>query len=128
MKKNIYVFLLFIFLPGFSFLAQTAADVVKKIQKEAIENSQLERLAHEMTDVIGPRLVGTPEMKKAHDWAVEQFESWGISARNEQWGEWRGWQRGICHIDMVAPRIASLEEPNWPGVRLHPKKALLPGW
>ena len=78
------------------------------IEKEANENSQLERLAHEMLDVVGPRLVGTPQMKQAHDWAVKTYESWGISAKNEKWGEWRGWERGITHIDMLAPRVQSL--------------------
>jgi hypothetical protein len=48
-------------------------------------------------------------MKQANDWAVAKYASWGITAKNEQWGEWRGWQRGISHIDMVTPRVKSLE-------------------
>jgi carboxypeptidase Q len=60
-------------------------------------------------DGIGPRLVGTPQIKNAHDWAVAKYAGWGISARNEQWGTWRGWERGISHIDMISPRIKSLE-------------------
>ena len=39
--------------------------MVEAIVKEAMENSQLETLAHELMDSIGPRLVGTPEMKQA---------------------------------------------------------------
>ena len=31
------------------------------------------------------------------------------TARNEKWGEWRGWQRGISHIDMLTPRVKTLE-------------------
>ncbi len=89
--------------------AQTADDVVKSIVKEANENSQLEILGHELMDVIGPRLVGTPQMKQANDWAVAKYQSWGITARNEQWGEWRGWERGITHIDLVEPRVRTLE-------------------
>ncbi|MCA6079062.1 M20/M25/M40 family metallo-hydrolase [Fulvivirga sedimenti] len=104
MKKLYTLLLLIIF--WIPVLAQDA--VVESIVQEANENSQLERLAHEMLDVIGPRLVGTPEMKQAHDWAVAQYGKWGISAENEQWGTWRGWQRGITHIDMVSPRRASL--------------------
>lgn len=83
--------------------------IVDEIVKEANENSQLERLGHELMDVIGPRLVGTPQMKMANDWAVKKYEGWGISARNEEWGEWRGWQRGVTHIDMVYPRTQTLE-------------------
>jgi carboxypeptidase Q len=89
--------------------AQNKQTVVDHIIKEATQNSQLKQLAHELTDGIGPRLVGTPQLKQAHDWAVAKYQDWGISARNEKWGEWRGWERGISHIDMVYPRVKSLE-------------------
>jgi carboxypeptidase Q len=79
------------------------------IVKEATENSQLQTLAHQLVDVIGPRLVGTPQMQQANEWAVKTYSNWGITARNEKWGEWRGWERGITHIDMVQPRVRSLE-------------------
>ncbi len=88
--------------------AQETDQVIENIIKEANENSQLENLGHQLMDVIGPRLVGTPEMKQAHDWAVSTYEGWGISAENEQWGEWRGWERGITHIDLIEPRVRSL--------------------
>ncbi|MFO7720519.1 MAG: M20/M25/M40 family metallo-hydrolase [Gillisia sp.] len=88
--------------------AQETDQVIENIIKEANENSQLESLGHHLMDVIGPRLVGTPEMKQANDWAVSTYEGWGISAENEQYGEWRGWERGITHIDLIEPRVRSL--------------------
>jgi carboxypeptidase Q len=92
-----------------SLFAQTSSSVVDQIVKEENDNSQLQQLAHELFDGIGPRLVGTPQMMKAHDWAVAKYTGWGISAHNEKWGEWRGWERGVSHIDMVYPRVKSLE-------------------
>lgn len=89
-------------------IAQQTDPVVQDIIHEARENSHLEQLAHELLDVIGPRLVGTPQMFKARKWAVNKFESWGIPAENQQWGKWRGWKRGITHIDLVSPRIRTL--------------------
>lgn len=89
--------------------AQSKDAVVNNIVKEANENSQLQKLAHELLDGIGPRLVGTPQMKQANDWAVEKYKTWGIEAKNEKWGEWKGWERGASHIDMVFPRVKSLE-------------------
>lgn len=83
--------------------------IVQQILREANENSQVTKLAHELFDVIGPRLVGTPQMKIANDWAVANYRAWGIDARNEQWGQWRGWERGISHIDLIYPRVRSLE-------------------
>jgi hypothetical protein len=83
--------------------------VIQNIVKEAVTNSQLQPLAHQLLDGIGPRLVGTPQMKAAAEWAIAKYKSWGIDARVENWGEWKGWQRGVTHIDMVHPRVKSLE-------------------
>lgn len=85
------------------------STVIDKIVKEETDNSELKQLAHELFDQIGPRLVGTPLMKKANDWAVAKYTSWNIPAKNEQWGEWKGWDRGVSHIDMISPRIHTLE-------------------
>ncbi|MCO5260485.1 MAG: M20/M25/M40 family metallo-hydrolase [Crocinitomicaceae bacterium] len=92
----------------FLFFAQKESEMAQKIMDEVYKNSQVEALAHELMDDIGPRLVGTPQMKKAHDWAVAKYTSWGIPAENQQYGEWKAWERGITHIDMVFPRIQSL--------------------
>lgn len=89
--------------------AQVKDPVIDNIVKEETNNSQLQQLAHELFDGIGPRLVGTPQMQQANEWAVARYASWGIQAHNEKWGEWRGWERGISHIDMVYPRVKSLE-------------------
>ncbi len=107
MKKRLLPYL-FLFLFSVALNAQTTEEIVSAIQKEANENSQLEQLAHELMDVIGPRLVGTPQMKQANDWAVKKYTGWGITAENQEWGKWRGWERGITHIDMVSPRVVSL--------------------
>lgn len=106
--KNL-LFIILLFPSVISFSQAKDTEVVAAIIKEATENSQLEKMAHELLDSIGPRLVGTPQMKQAHDWAVAKYNSWGIEARNEKWGEWRGWERGITHIDMISPRVKTLE-------------------
>ena len=95
-------------LTGSAVVAQTTDEMVQSIVNEGTENSQLEVLAHELLDVIGPRLVGTTQMQNAHDWAVETFSEWGIDAENQQFGQWQGWERGITHIDLVEPRVVSL--------------------
>src|SRR5690606_1968437 len=93
----------------FSLTAQVKDPIVQAIIDEAYDNSQLKSLAHELLDDIGPRLVGTPQMQNAHDWAVAKYKDWGISAENQQWGQWKGWERGITHIDMVSPRVQTLK-------------------
>ncbi|TVQ13510.1 MAG: M20/M25/M40 family metallo-hydrolase [Balneolaceae bacterium] len=109
MKKQFLILVTILMFAVSTTIAQNRDVLIQNIVDEANNNSHLEVLAHELLDVIGPRLVGTPQMQHAHDWAVSTFESWGITARNEQWGEWRGWERGITHIDMVHPRVVSLE-------------------
>lgn len=83
--------------------------VVKSFVEEVENNSQLEELAFELIDVIGPRLVGSPGMEQANDWTVAKFKSWGIDAHKEEFGQWDSWQRGITHIEMTYPRVKSLE-------------------
>ena len=105
MKKILYIWVLSIF----TFLnAQNTDEVVEKMIDEVYNNSQVEKLSHELFDLIGPRLVGTPQMKNAHDWAVNKYESWGIKSYLHEWGVWRGWERGITHIDMLKPRVRTL--------------------
>lgn len=112
MKKNLLkatiTFLLSLYL--INAIAQDKdSAIVQQILQEENYNSQLKNLAHELFDVIGPRLTGTPQLKKAQDWLLNNYKSWGISAKNEQWGEWRGWERGTSHIDLISPRVRSLE-------------------
>lgn len=108
MTKRVALVLLFLLTISSGF-TQTKQEMIENIVKEAENNSELEKLAHELLDVVGPRLVGTPQMKNANDWAVQKYSNWGISARNEEWGKWKGWERGITHVDLISPRIQSLE-------------------
>ncbi len=105
----IRLFLALLLLSTTGFAQQKDSVMVSRIIKEATGNSQLQKLGQELMDGIGPRLVGSPQMQQAHDWAVAKYTGWGITARNEKWGEWRGWQRGVTHIDMVLPRVKTLE-------------------
>ena len=109
MKKLSSISFSFLVFSALSVFSQEKNIVIENIQKEAYENSQLKILGHELLDDIGPRLVGTPQMQQAHDWAVAKYKSWGISAENQQWGEWKGWERGITHIDMIYPRVQTLD-------------------
>ncbi|NCT16611.1 MAG: M20/M25/M40 family metallo-hydrolase [Flavobacteriia bacterium] len=109
MKKKSSLLLIFLVFASTFIFAQEKEAFIENVMKEAFENSQLEQLAHELLDEIGPRLVGSPQMKKANDWAVVKFSEWGIPASTQQYGEWRGWERGVSHIDLLEPRVKSLE-------------------
>ncbi len=49
-----------------------------RIRKEGMDNSQILKTMHYLTDVYGPRLTGSPNHENAAKWAVKQMESWGF--------------------------------------------------
>jgi hypothetical protein len=83
--------------------------VIERMWQEGMVNSQAYSLSQVLLDSLGPRLTGTPAQKAAQDWVVMKYQSWGIDARNEQYGTWLSWERGITHIDLITPRVRSLE-------------------
>ena len=57
-----------------------------QIRAEAQNNSQIMRTMHFLTDVHGPRLTGSPNHKRAAEWAVQQMTAWGFkNGRLEPW-------------------------------------------
>ena len=98
------------------FVPHTAAQtfptddpVVREMWTVGMEQSQTEEMAHMLMDVTGPRLAGSPGLVAAQDWLMELYESWGVTVHKEEYGTWRGWQQGLLHVDMLAPRRTSLE-------------------
>jgi len=87
----------------------TADAGIRRIWDEGMNRSQAARLLQVLSDSIGPRLTGTPGMKRANDWLVTTYTGWGVEAKNEQYGTWKGWRRGATHVDLVEPRVRSLE-------------------
>ena len=87
----------------------TDDPVLQGIWDEAMNNSEFETLAQALLDSIGPRLTASPGIEAAQDWAVTMLRSWGVEARTEQYGTWEGWDRGPSHVDLIEPRVRSLE-------------------
>ena len=87
----------------------TADPVVREMWTEGIVHSQVEPLAQALVDSIGPRLAGTPGFQAAGDWLLEIYARWGIPVRREEYGSWRGWEQGFLHVDLVSPRVQTLE-------------------
>ena len=84
-------------------------QTLQRIWRLGMDSSHVQRLSQTFLDSIGPRLTGSPGMRSASDWVIGQYKSWGIEAKREPYGTWRGWRRGVSHIDLVAPRVRSLE-------------------
>src|SRR4051812_25180505 len=83
--------------------------VLQRIWDEGMNRSHLEPLAQSLMDSVGPRLTGSPNIQRAYDWAIRTYAGWGITARPQQYGTWRAWSRGYSHVDLVSPRVRTLE-------------------
>ena len=80
-------------------------DMVTKIRLEGFHNSKVMETASRLMDSIGPRLTGSPNMKKANDWTRKQLEDWGLAnAHLESWGPFgRGWSYEQSTARMISP-------------------------
>ena len=87
----------------------TDDPILNKIWEEGMEQSQAAPLAQALLDSIGPRLTGSPGHEAGNQWLIDTYRSWGIEAEAEPYGEWMRWRRGVTHIDLLAPRVRSLE-------------------
>ena len=76
-----------------------------KIRQEATARSQILQTLHVLTDVYGPRLTGSPNLKAAGEWAVQQMTSWGLkNGHLEPWDFGRdGWANERVTAHLITP-------------------------
>ncbi len=86
------------------------ADVMWKIRREATDRSQIMRTLQVLTDVHGPRLTGSPNLRQAQDWLLEQAALAGLkNAHLEEWDFGHpGWLNEKTAVHLVAPVKDSL--------------------
>jgi len=95
------------FVPPSGFTVEN--PVLRRLWALGMDSSQAPALAQVLFDSIGPRLTASPGMEAAQDWLIRTYAGWHVEAHRERTGTWRTWRRGITHIDLVAPRVRSLE-------------------
>src|SRR5258706_14816999 len=71
---------------------------------QGMNKSQVMKNLQYLTDVIGPRLTGSPAARAANDWTMKQFQSYGADAHLEQWNFGGTWERGAMWMRLAAPR------------------------
>ncbi len=86
-------------------------DVIAKLRAEGFERSQIEPLAADLVDRIGPRLTGSPGMKQANEWTAETLRGWGLTnVQVAPWGEFgRGWERVAFAGRILEPFVQPLQ-------------------
>jgi carboxypeptidase Q len=76
----------------------------KKILADIKANSHVSKNLQHLCDVIGPRLTGSSNLKKANEWAAEKMKEYGLTnVKLEPWEIPVGWERGTATMKMVEP-------------------------
>src|ERR1035441_8115618 len=94
-------------------LAQPATETLdfamyQRIREEGLSHSHVMEFASGLMDGIGPRLTGSPNLKRANEWTRDQLTAMGCSnAHLEDWGEFgMGWRQLNAWVRMSAPDTA----------------------
>ncbi|MBV9924390.1 MAG: M20/M25/M40 family metallo-hydrolase, partial [Acidobacteria bacterium] len=85
-------------------------DPAQRIRDEGLNRSQVMQILNHLTNVIGPRLTGSPNMRRANEWTRDTLAGWGLqNAKLEPWGAFgRGWVLRRFEADAVEPQAFPL--------------------
>jgi len=80
----------------------------QRIRDEGLTHSHVMDFASALMDGIGPRLTGSPNLRRANEWTRDQLAAMGCSnAHLEDWGEFgMGWQQLNAWVRMTSPDTA----------------------
>src|ERR1700722_871246 len=75
--------------------------------------SQVMNIMYNLTDRFGPRLVNSPQFKRAGDWAVSQLKEWGMTnAHLEKWST-AGGRGGAIPSWEITGYSGAMTEPTY---------------
>jgi carboxypeptidase Q len=81
-------------------------SIIGKFQDEGSQRSRIMEVMGYLTDVYGPRLTNSPNIREAADYAVKTLGAWGLAnVHEEKWGPFgRGWTNELFQANEIAPR------------------------
>ncbi|HEV8589287.1 MAG TPA: M20/M25/M40 family metallo-hydrolase [Pyrinomonadaceae bacterium] len=81
-------------------------DPIAKIRDEGLNRSQVMQTLSYLSDVIGPRLTASPNMKRANEWTRDTLTKWGLqNGHLEAWGPFgRGWSLKRFSAQVIEPQ------------------------
>jgi carboxypeptidase Q len=85
-------------------------ETIGRIRYEGFHNSKVMDYATGLMDLIGERLTGSPNMKRANEWTRDELSAMGLSnAHLEAWGPFgRGWANEYVNVRMTSPDVVTL--------------------
>lgn len=87
-------------------LSAPDAAVIHKFEEESSQHSRVMEVAGYLSDVYGPRLTNSPNIREAGEYAVKTLGSWGLTnVHEEPWGPFgRGWSNELTEANEISPR------------------------
>lgn len=84
-------------------------EMIARIRAEATQHGHAVEVFNHFTNVIGPRLTGSPAYKQAADYAKARLTEWGLSNPHfEPFPFGRGWSLEKLTLEMTSPRYFPL--------------------
>ena len=84
-------------------------DAVTRIRDEGFHRSRVMDFAWHISEVVGPRLTGSPQMREANEWTAATLEEWGFEAHLEGYDFGRSWSMDRVQVRMLKPYVQPLE-------------------
>ena len=105
--------LLFTYAPPLA--AQSAVDTtgIGRLLDQAMKRSEVMQNLRYLSDVIGPRLSGSPAMRRANDWTASRFKAYGLRVRLEPYEFGSTWERGTASLQLLAPFNRAITAHSW---------------
>ena len=83
--------------------ASSCAQAAAKIMPVVMGESPLEENLRRLTDGIGGRVTGSPEMAKAVAWGVAGFRAAGVDVHTEKYTLPEAWSEGATRLEVMGP-------------------------
>ncbi|PYT62643.1 MAG: hypothetical protein DMG46_00495 [Acidobacteria bacterium] len=83
--------------------ASSCAEAAAKILPIVMGPSPMEENLRRLTDEIGGRVTGSPEMAKAVEWGVGAFRAAGVDVRTEKYTLPVTWSEGNTRLELLGP-------------------------
>ncbi len=95
--------------------AQSAVDTAGtgRLVEQALNRSEVVQTLQHLSDIIGPRLSGSPAMRRANEWTAERFKAYGLSAALEPYPFGVTWERGSASLRLTAPFSRAIDAHSW---------------
>jgi hypothetical protein len=86
--------------------SQSELSAIHQIKDEGFNNSKVMEIMSYLTDVYGPRLTNSPDIKEAATWTIGKMKEWQlVNVHLEPWGPFgRGWSNERFSAQVISPR------------------------